>query len=567
MAVGVPVVVVGGYLLYKRSKNKKSGKEQSPNGAKKKSSTGEDKPVQDKLESQNDLEKELSPLEKAQADKNKGNKYFKGGRYDQAIHCYTEAIKVCPPEEKQDLATFYHNRAAAYEKLMNLKMVVEDCTEALKNNSKYTKCLMRRANAAEQLGDLTQALEDVTALCILEGFQNPKSLMTADRVLKQLGQSKAKETYANRKPTMPSKHFIRTYLKAFTQDPVINEAGTLDQSSVQNGETDIPDTDSPYYEALRQMNAEKYEEIIPNCTKEIDNDQPCKCMEARLLRATFYFLGGETENSLADLKLLTVEDVNKKIRVNALIKKGSILIQQGKQTDGLDCFAKAVRLDPDNADIYHHRGHHNIQLDRVDDAIRDLEFAVSKCPAFAASHVQKSFAEHRKSAEIIANSGAKIPLPQTVIDSYKNNVTMFPDNGDARALYAQALTDAGKFDEADREFEKAIKLEPDNATAMVHRGLLQLQWKQDVEEAIKIINQAIDVDNKCEYAYEVLGTLEVQRSNMEKAMDLFQKAIHLSRTESEMAHLYSLLDAAHAQLKVAKNLGITLPGPMGMGMP
>lgn len=46
---------------------------------------------------------------------------------------------------------------------------------------------------------------------------------------------------------------------------------------------------------------------------------------------------------------------------------------------------------------------------------------------------------------------------------------------------------------------------------------------------------------------------------MERAMELFQKAIHLSRTESEMAHLYSLLDAAHAQLKVAKNLGITLP--------
>ena len=46
---------------------------------------------------------------------------------------------------------------------------------------------------------------------------------------------------------------------------------------------------------------------------------------------------------------------------------------------------------------------------------------------------------------------------------------------------------------------------------------------------------------------------------MERAMELFQKAIHLSRTESEMAHLYSLLDAAHAQLKVAKNLGITIP--------
>ena len=546
-------------MIYRRHKNNKKYKCQPPSGSQKKTSINNENTNKNLDEFPNKEEKESSPLEKAQAEKNKGNKYFKGGRYDSAINCYTEAIKLCPVEAEQDLATFYHNRAAAYEKLKNLRMVVEDCTEALKHNNKYSKCLMRRAAAAEELGDLTQALEDVTALCILEQFQNPKSLMTADRVLKQLGQSKAKETYANRKPTMPSKHFTRTYMKAFTQDPVINRANSLNQSSVQNGEADIPDTDSPYFEALKSLNAENYEDIIPWCTKELKEDQSSYCLEARLMRATFYFLSGDTEKSLADLKLLMSEDVDKKIRVNALIKRGSILIQQEKQTDGLDDFAKAVRLDPDNPDVYHHRGHHNIQLDRIDDAIRDLEFAISKCPAFAASHVQKSFAEHRKLAETIANSGAKLPLPQSLIDSYKNNVTMFPDNGDARALYAQALTDAGKFDQADREFEEAIRLEPDNATAMVHRGLLQLQWKQDVDEAVKIINQAIDTDDKCEYAYEVLGTLEVQRSNMERAMELFQKAIHLSRTESEMAHLYSLLDAAHAQLKVAKNLGITIP--------
>lgn len=34
----------------------------------------------------------------------------------------------------------------------------------------------------------------------------------------------------------------------------------------------------------------------------------------------------------------------------------------------------------------------------------------------------------------------------------------------------QALGDAGKFEEADREFNKALELEPDNATALVHRG-------------------------------------------------------------------------------------------------
>lgn len=31
-------------------------------------------------------------------------------------------------------------------------------------------------------------------------------------------------------------------------------------------------------------------------------------------------------------------------------------------------------------------------MDRIDDAIRDLENAISKCTTFAPSHVQKSFA-------------------------------------------------------------------------------------------------------------------------------------------------------------------------------
>ena len=42
-------------------------------------------------------------------------------------------------------------------------------------------------------------------------------------------------------------------------------------------------------------------------------------------------------------------------------------------------------------------------------------------------------------------------------------------------------------------------------------SLLKLQWKQDVEEASKLINKAVEVDDKCEFAYETLGTLEVQR--------------------------------------------------------
>ena len=59
-----------------------------------------------------------------------------------------------------------------------------------------------------------------------------------------------------------------------------------------------------------------------------------------------------------------------------------------------------------------------------------------------------------------------------------------------------------------------MKLEPNNAGLYVHRGLLLLQWKGDINEALKLLEKAIEVDDKCEFAYETLGTVEVQRGEL-----------------------------------------------------
>ena len=75
--------------------------------------------------------------------------------------------------------------------------------------------------------------------------------------------------------------------------------------------------------------------------------------------------------------------------------------------------------------------------------------------------------------------------------------------------------------------------------------------------------RSLDVDDKCEFAYETLGTIEVQRGHLKKAIELFEKAIPLANTELEMGHLYGLRDAAIAQTTVSTRLGISLPGMMG----
>mgnify|MGYP003339305062 CR=1 FL=1 len=74
------------------------------------------------------------PLEKAIAAKNRGNKYFKGGRYELAIKCYTEAIETCPKDKSVDLATFHQNRAAAHDQLNDTSAVLSDCDTAINLN-------------------------------------------------------------------------------------------------------------------------------------------------------------------------------------------------------------------------------------------------------------------------------------------------------------------------------------------------------------------------------------------------------------------------------------------------
>lgn len=164
--------------------------------------------------------KKLSPFQKAVKYKEAGNENFKNGKYDAAIELYDKAIEICPKTNNIDLAQFHQNRAAAYEQLKKWQKVLDDCTRALELNSKYIKALHRRARAYENLKQLELCLEDVTAVAILEGFQNNNSLIFADRILKDLGMKHAKEAMANKEPVQPSKNFVSSYFKSFSQDPI-----------------------------------------------------------------------------------------------------------------------------------------------------------------------------------------------------------------------------------------------------------------------------------------------------------------------------------------------------------
>lgn len=526
--LGAPIAIGLGYLYIKNRHEDPEKKKLAEVASKKTISLDEE---QSKTE---------SPLEHATKLKASGNRAFHAGEYDEAIALYNKAIEACPPNHPTDLATYYQNRSACYEKREMWDKVKEDCTKALSLNEKYIRAFLRRSRAAEKSQDLVLALEDVTAACILEGFQVQGSLLMADRILKALGKQHAKEAITFKKPTMPSKHFIKTYFSSFSQDPIINSLSTSDDLS-------------PAKKALKN---EDYDNIIQLCTVDIEDAKLSleQKMEAKLLRGTFYLLLGQYERALKDLTDVMFEkSLPGNVRCNAAIKRASIYMQLEDVDHSQEDYEQADTMDINNSDVHHHRGQAYLLTGRVSEASDEFSTAVKLNPEFAVAYIQKCYAKYAV-MKFFNNTNDLDKIYQ----SFETAISKFPKLSEAYILYAEVLSDQGDFSRADALFEKAIGIDPHNANVLVHRGIMLLKQNGDAEGAVKLINKAINTDKKCLFAYETLGTIEVQRQNLQQAIILFEKAIDLARTEPEMTHLFALKDAASAQLKVSERWGLNL---------
>lgn len=145
-------------------------------------------------------------------------------------------------------------------------------------------------------------------------------------------------------------------------------------------------------------------------------------------------------------------------------------------------------------------------MDKTEEARQDFSKAVELNPDFAIAVVQKCYADYRYSM-LTQNVGM---LMQNISD-FKKATERFSTCSEVFVLYGQVLTERQDYAEADKLYLKALEIEPHNATIFVHRGLLQLQWKGNIEQAVELMKDAIKMDEKCEFAYETLGTVEVQR--------------------------------------------------------
>merc|ERR1712142_1368301 len=112
----------------------------------------------------------------------------------------------------------------------------------------YVKALDRRAktlrkqamkveNFEYQVEKLKQCLEDITSVCVLEGFQKQEHIMMVDSVLKELGRAEAGLASKSRQPVLTSAHFISQYFTSFCEDPILKSLEKETEADVDEKDT------------------------------------------------------------------------------------------------------------------------------------------------------------------------------------------------------------------------------------------------------------------------------------------------------------------------------------------
>ncbi|KAI5999192.1 hypothetical protein EDD15DRAFT_2161160 [Pisolithus albus] len=461
--------------------------------------------------------------------KSRGNALYQARKFTQAVELYTQAIQLSPKPEP----VFHSNRAACYMNMSppQFDHVVEDCDAALRHDPNYVKALNRRANALEALSRYAEALRDFTAATILDKFQNEAAAQSVERVLKKLATEKAQTIAATRGPRLPSQTFISAYFAAFRK----RAQPTLPETPSQGDQTLLL--------ALDALEAADYAHALSLVNEAVDQGISWDIgrAEALNLRGTFKFLTSDIPGAKADLE----ESLSLKPSLTqSLVKLASVHMEEGNHARAMECFEQAIKVDSSDPDVYYHRGQVHFITNDYAAAAENYTKSTSLDSTFVFSHIQLAVAQYKMGN--IANSMA----------TFRRTMTAFPDRAEVCNYYGELLLDQQRFEEALEKFDKAIELEknksPPNPLPLVNKALAIFQWRQDIPRAEALCREALAIDPSCEPAVATLAQLALQKSEMETAIEWFEKQVDLARGEAEIVASLTYLEASKAQLQFVK---------------
>ena len=215
-------------------------------------------------------------------------------------------------------------------------------------------------------------------------------------------------------------------------------------------------------------------------------------------------------------------------RAEALELLGVAISAQGRESESLPWFERALLARPGLASALHNRARALYGLGRLAEARADLEAALARAPDLAPAWTLLG----RVLAALGDGSGAE--------RCYRRALELRPDAAEPHFVLGAFLQGAGRIDEAIARLERAVALKPDFPEALMNLGsaLAALaRW----DEAAARLEQAIAQRPAYADAYNNLGLLQQDRGDLEGAQAHYERALALDPGRADTLNNLGLL--------------------------
>lgn len=193
---------------------------------------------------------------------------------------------------------------------------------------------------------------------------------------------------------------------------------------------------------------------------------------------------------------------------------GGALVQLGRYDKAAAAFRQALRVRPDLAEAHHNLGVVLRRQRRLDEAIASIRRALKLKPDYASAHnnLGATLAEAGRHEEAIA--------------SYRRTLELNPGLAAAHNNLGNALKALGRLEEAEQSYLRALRLDPGNAETYHNLGLT-LRALRRLDQAVECFNRAVALRPDLADAHVGLGVALCDLRRGEEAIACFSRALAL----------------------------------------
>lgn len=280
--------------------------------------------------------------------------------------------------------------------------------------------------------------------------------------------------------------------------------GNLDQAA--EGFVAVVKTSPTFAEAylnlgLVREEQGRHEEAITNFQKALQ-------LKPRLRGANFFLGVAQYRINHLDLALTALhkETAANPKDANAWMWVGVVALEKGDGDQAADALDKAARLAPENVDILYHRGQAHL-------------FVSNESYARMFKADPKSWHVRQLLAEVNADAERHMDA----IAEYQAAIKLAPNEPRLHEELGTELRIAGKMEEAEKNFQQELVIDPDNVVAKYKLGVIVME-RGDAAKGKQLIEEALRVMPNLRHAEYNLGRAEMLLGNDLAAAQWLQQA-------------------------------------------